>query len=65
MVSDASRAVGIVQPTLEPASSPPTRRIRQIERPGRLVSGSLLPQALIQCRQRPTYGLRLRKLVIL
>ena len=36
-----------------------------LKRPGRLSQAQPLPQALIQCRQRLTYELRLGKLVIL
>ena len=51
-----------VRPTLDGASATGDRLLK---RPDRLLTGSPLPQALIQCRQRLTYELRLCTLVIL
>ena len=46
-------------------SGPPLSGSSPAQAAGSLVTGSPLPQALIQCRQRLNYELRLRKLVIL
>ena len=50
-----------VRPTLDRANA---NRRPLAQAAGSLVAGSPLPQALIQCRQRLTYELRLGKLVI-
>ena len=51
-----------VRPTLDRANA---NRRPLAQATGSFVAGSPLPQALIQCRQRLTYELRLGKLVIL
>ena len=51
-----------VRPTLDRANA---NRRPLAQAAGSFVAGSPLPQALIQCRQRFTYELRLGKLVIL
>jgi len=51
-----------VRPTLDRANA---NRRPLAQAAGSFVAGSPLPQALIQCRQRLTYELRLGKLVIL
>ena len=50
-----------VRPTLDRANA---NRRPLAQAAGSFVAGSPLPQALIQCRQRLTYELRLGKLVI-
>jgi hypothetical protein len=46
-------------------SGPPLTGRSPAQAAGSFVTGSPLPQALIQCRRRLNYELRLRKLVIL